>query len=179
MQIPYWDIEDIIDEIVTHLKDGTHGINAAVTSINSLKSAKDTAAGRVVIALDKFTDTAGNLTLKENENLFFFMVEEFTNCDPVMAITVPTWETDDMGSNNVTLNFEIIIEDKADGTDPKRKLLRYATALRAVLFDYINVGTLSNVPKLANVAPRFEQVLVDNETRSYYSAGVSVQLIYA
>ena len=178
MNLNLWDVEDIIDEVVAHLKDGTAGINAAITAINSQKAAKDTASGRVVMTLVRFQDIKGNYTLKENENLFFFMVDEAPPSDPVMKVSIPLWDTDDMGSNIVTVNFEIIIEDTSDGTDAKRKLLRYITALRASLSDYLNDATIAQASKLTNVAPDL-QVLADDNDRSFYSAGVGIQIVYA
>jgi hypothetical protein len=175
-----WDMEDIMDEVVTYLKDATKGINAAITAINSAKSAKDTAAGRTVMTLTKFTNanTPQVETLTEGQNLFFFMVEEITNCDPCLVVRIPVWGEEE-GASNTTLNFEIIIEDNADGTDPKRKLLRYVTVLRSVLADYLNDATMFTASKLLNVEPNFQQVLVENETRSYYSAGVAIEIDFA
>jgi len=179
MRIPYWDIEDIIDELITRLNDTTNGINAAITAMNTAKAAKDTAAGRVVMVMDKFVNAAGTETLTENQNLFFFMLEEIANCDPIICVLVPIWDADSMGGNTVKVSFLVVVEDKSDGTDPKRKLLRYLTALRAVLFDFVNDCAMAQASKLSDVAPDLEQVLVNNESRSYYSAGVSVELTFA
>lgn len=179
MILKLWDIEDIIDEAVAYLKDGTSGINAAITAINAAKSAKDTSAGRVVMSLAKFQDIAGNFTLKENENLFFFMVEETPASDPILKVSLPLWNTDSLGANVVNVSFEIIIEDMSDGTDPKRKLLRYITALRACLSDFLNDATIAQASRLTNVAPDFAQALADNNSQSYYSAGVNLEISFA
>jgi hypothetical protein len=178
-KLPYWDIEDIIDELIARLKDATHGINATITAMNTAKSAKDTAASRVVMVLDKFIDVAGTETLTEGQNLFFFMLEEITNCDPIICVRIPLWETDPMGSSTVKVAFQIVLEDKSDGTDPKRKLLRYVTALRAVLMGYVADCTMAQASRLSDVAPDLEQVYVNDVSRSYYSAGVSVELTFA
>lgn len=181
MALQLWDIEDIIDETLAYLKDATHGINAQITAINSVKSAKDTAAGRVVMTLAKFADVNNSETLKENENLFFFFAypEELTNCDPIMTISTPEWTADEGGTNTFTIAYNIITEDSADGTDPKRKLIRYVLALRACLSDYLKSATMFKASTLEAIEPSGVEVLGDNTSRSFYSAGVNLRVVFA
>lgn len=179
MTIPYWDIEDIIDETITYLKDATNGINAAITAVNSAKAARDTAAGRPAMTLPKFINISGAETLTENENLFFFMIEEINNVDPALLIGIPEWAVDDMGANTVTVTYNLIVEDTSDGTDPKRKLMRYNLALNAVLKDYLNQADLFTASALTNIEPDFQSVLTEDVSRSFYSAGVRMRISFA
>lgn len=178
----YYDVENAIDDIIEYLNNSTTGINAAITALNTQKSAQDTAAGRVVMALTKFQyDTGGVATdgLKEGQNLNFFMLEEACNYDPFMLVEIQDWVSDELGADTITLNFVIVTEDVADGTDPKRKLLRYARVLRATLLQFISGSALVNATKISDIAPDVAQTFIDGVSRSYYSVGVSVQIVCA
>ena len=179
MTIAYMDVEDIIDRMVTALSDSSTGLNYRIGEINTQKSAIDTARGRPVITLDKFKDTAGTETLKENENLFFYMFQEFTNTDPTLLITIPDWTTDEMGSEVVNVVFAVYVEDVDDGTDPKRKLTRYQRALREVLRNYLHDADYLITAKIMQVEPELMDLRTDTVQRSYYSAGVRVIFSFA
>ena len=174
--IAYRDIEDIIDDVIARLNDATYGLNAAITAINTQKSAIDTAHSRVVMTVPKFVNNSGTETLTENQNLFFFVAEEIVNCDPFMVVALPTWTTDEMGAETATVEFLIYMEDPSDGTDPRRKLLRYVRALKEVMRDMPFDDSIVTETKTGIIEPGFTPV---TESRSYYSAGVKLELVYA
>ena len=178
----YYDIEDIIDETIDHLKDGTDGINAKITAVNAQKSPIDTSRGRTVMVMEQFKNTANVATLTENENLFFFMMdieEEMVNNDPYMIISMPTWGSDNQGGNVTEIVYQIVVEDASDGTDPKRKLLRYLRCLREVLEDYLAVSDKLNGARLHLVAPNINDVFFENTSKSYYYSGWRLEFDYA
>jgi hypothetical protein len=177
--IAYKDIEDIIDDILDRMRDATYGLNAAITAINTQKSAVDTARSRVVMTLPKFINNSGTETLTEKENLFFFMAEEFVNCDPFLVVSIPTWTTDNMGAETVTVMFLIVMEDPSDGTDPKRKLLRYVRALKEVFRHFPLDSDLITETKTSIVEPDLLSIGSGSESLSYYSAGVKLELAFA
>ena len=174
------DAEDIIDDMIDALNNVTYGLNAQIALINTQKSAIDTARGRVVMVLDKFITAAGAENILENDNLFFFMQQEFINNNPFMVISIPTFTTDEMGSENITVTFTILVEDADDGTDAKRKLLRYTRAIRETLKRFLNQsGDFINAAKLMQIEPDFNLVFANDEVKSYYSAGVSCNFVFA
>ena len=177
--IAYKDIEDIIDDILDRMRDTTYGLNAAITAINTQKATVDAARSRVVMTLPKFINNAGTETLTENQNLFFFMAEEIVNCDPFLVVSIPTWTTDNMGAETVTVMFLIVMEDPSDGTDPKRKLLRYVRALKEVFRHFPLNSDLISETKTSIVEPDLLNIGSGSESLSYYSAGVKLELIYA
>jgi hypothetical protein len=177
ISIAYKDIETIIDDILDRMRDTTYGLNAAITAINTQKSTVDTARSRTVITLDKFKDTTAAEALTEGQNLFFFMAEEFVNCDPFMIVSIPSWGTDSLGVQTVSVLFLIVIENVEDGTDPRRKLLRYIRALNDVFKNFpIDNDIISDVTT-SIVEPDFTST--SDESRSFYSAGVKLELVYA
>jgi hypothetical protein len=179
--IAYKDIEDIIDDILDRMRDSTYGLNAAIAAINTQKASVDAARGRVVMTLPKFTNIATPAvdTLTEGQNLFFFMAEEFVNCDPFMVVTIPTWTTDNMGTESVSVMFLIVMEDPSDGTDPKRKLLRYVRALKEVFRHFPLDSDLITETKTSIVEPDLISINAGEQSLSYYSAGVKLELVYA
>ena len=182
IEIAYRDIEDIIDDILDRMKDSTYGLNAAITAINTQKAAVDAARGRTVMIVPKFTDAAMPTaveTLTEGQNLFFFMAEEFVNCDPFMVVTIPTWTTGEMGVETVTVMFLVVMEDPSDNTDPKRKLLRYIRALKEVLRHFPLDNDIISESKTTIVEPDLISVGQGEQSTSYYSAGVKLELVYA
>jgi hypothetical protein len=173
------DVEEIIDDIIDALKNATTGINAWIDAINTRKAVVDAARARTVMVMDKFKTSDGAEGLTENQNLYFFMVEEEPNFSPFMIVSIPTWTTDEMGASILTVQFNIVVEDSADNTSPKRKLLRYLAALRKVLNTYLNTAEMINAARASNVEPDLQRVLVDGVEKSFYSAGVKLELSFA
>lgn len=178
----YYDIEDMIDDVLTAIADGTTGINARIDAINTQKAVVDAARGRVVMTVPKFTydlATVSTEGFKEGFNLFFFMVDEFTNADPYLLVSIDTWTTDELGANIVSVNFHIAVEDTSDGTDPKRKLLRLIRALREVLDVYVKEDAEIKASSITQIEPDIAQVFFDETSKSFYSAGVRVNYTFA
>ena len=181
----YRDIEDIIDDILDHLRtvagrgEAPIGINDYITAINTQKAVIDEARGRTIMTLDPFENSDATSILAEGDNLFFFMIEEAPNADPAMLVSIPNWTTDDMGANAADVVFTILVEDPQDGTDPKRKLLRYIRALGESLEAFLNQADMINSAKLSRIEPDISQVYNDDTVKSFYSAGIRVSLFFA
>jgi hypothetical protein len=163
--VALFDAESAMLQIKALLKDGTKGLNAQITAINSDKAATDVANYGKAITLASVNDKA-----------IYFLVLNYSvpSFDPLVGIMIRKKERDEMGGETIAIEVKVAVLDKADGTVDVRAL-RYLQALENIFMRnrYFGGLTFSRTKTLES------QVAIDQQAgKSWREVGIVLEQYY-